>query len=116
MQPTVQGPARIDATGTVVPSGESAAHGLKNRPQPVLRALLDAGGSLPVAELVRRHESAPAIARASTSRTLRRLSRAGLVELFRQARQLHRRSPARLRDARRHHNCWIRGGLIVNEC
>jgi len=78
----VQGPARTEATGAVVPSGESAALGRKNRLQPVLRALLDAGGSLHVAELVRRHGSTPAVARASTSRTLRRLSRAGLVELF----------------------------------
>jgi hypothetical protein len=47
----------------------------------ILQALVDAGGSMQVTALVRRHAGSVAVARASTSRTLRRLWHTGHVEL-----------------------------------
>jgi DNA-binding MarR family transcriptional regulator len=86
LQPALQRPADTDVVGAVEPFIESAARGPANRVGPqqldLLRALADAGGALPVATLVRRHRGAVSVARASTSRSLRRLWRAGLVELF----------------------------------
>lgn len=86
LQQGVHPEAQTSDAGAVQPSGESAARGRLNGLRPsqldVLRALVDAGGSLRVSELVRRHAGAVAVARASTSRSLRRLWRAGLVDLF----------------------------------
>jgi uncharacterized membrane protein len=65
---------------------ESAARGpsnsLSGRQRDVLRALVNAVGTLPVRELVRRHLGPLAVARASTSRTLHRLHARGLIALL----------------------------------
>jgi DNA-binding MarR family transcriptional regulator len=86
LQQFVQGQAANSAGNYVKPFPQTAAHGRRNglsaRQLDVLRALIAGGGSLPAGQLVRQHGGLLSVARASTSRSLRRLWRAGLVELF----------------------------------
>jgi DNA-binding MarR family transcriptional regulator len=103
VQGRVQGPAAISAetvqNDVAQPFCESPADGpessLRASQLTLLRALVEAGGSLHVAALVRRHGGSLAVARASTSRALRRLWRAGLVELFDKHGRIVDRSRAR---------------------
>jgi hypothetical protein len=86
LQQGLQCPADIDAVNVDQPSIETAArrpaNGLRPSQLALLCALVDAGGAVPIAALVRRHPGASGVARSSVSRSLHRLHAQKFVDLL----------------------------------